>query len=123
MRQRNEESHSGTATLAGWSDAAYGDQSTSGKRRLGYVIALISSTLRGQCRIIQWASKFTRKLAEGSLGGEVYAFSEMSDHMSMLREFDKHFLDMSPGKVGFEDCESLFTQLANKKTIAEEFLV
>ena len=56
------------------------------------------------------------------MGGEVYAFSEISDHMSMLREFYAHFLDMSPGMVGFEDCDSHFTHLANKKTITGKFL-
>ena len=52
MRHRSEPTHSKTATLAGWSDAAYGDQATAGKRRLGNVIGLTSSVLRGPCHII-----------------------------------------------------------------------
>ena len=39
--------------LGGWSDAGYGDQSTIGKRRLGYVVELMYSALRGPCHIIQ----------------------------------------------------------------------
>ena len=34
---------------------------------------------------------------EGSLGGEVYAFSEVMDHMALLRVFFKPFAEMAPG--------------------------
>ena len=73
--------------LAGRSGAAYGDQSSLGKCRLGYAIGLMSSTLSGPSHIIQRTSKFTREMVKSSLGGEVYAFSEMLGHMSMLRDF------------------------------------
>ena len=53
-RQRRETIHGGTMTLVGWSNAACGDRPTTGKCRLGYVIGLMSSTLRGPCRIPQW---------------------------------------------------------------------
>ena len=109
-------------SLVGRADAAYGDQSTHGKCRLGYVVGLTSSTLRGPCHIIQWTSKFTRKMAKSSLGGEVYAFSEMLDHMALLKEFYAPFVDASPDLLGFVDCESLFSHLKKKKTIAEKFL-
>ena len=112
MRQRRERIRGGTMTIVGWSDAAHGDQSAMGKRRLGYVFGLMSSTLRGRRRIFQWTSKFTCKLVTSSLGGEVYAFSEMAGHMSMIREFRAHFLDLSPGMAALEDCEGLFTCLA-----------
>ena len=118
MRRRTETIHGGTMTVAGWSDAAYGGQSTLGKCRLRYVIGLMSSTLRGPCHIIQWASKFARKLVEGSLGGDVYALREMLDHTSMLREFYALFSDMSPGMMGFGDCEILLTHLKTKKIFA-----
>ena len=52
MRQREEEIHEGPTTLVGWSDEAYGDQSTMGKCRLGYVIGLMPSTLRGPRHIL-----------------------------------------------------------------------
>ena len=52
VRQRKEEIHGGAMALAGRSDAAYGDQSSLGNCRLGYVIGLLSSTQSGPCRII-----------------------------------------------------------------------
>ena len=36
--------------------------------------------------------------------GAVYAFSEMEHHMFMLREWYAHFVDLSPGMAGFENC-------------------
>ena len=53
MRIGGEKVNCGAITLAGWSDAAYGDQTKEGRRRLGYVIRKASSTLRGPCREIQ----------------------------------------------------------------------
>ena len=53
----------------------------------------------------------------------MYAFSEMVDHMSLIREFYAPFVDISPGMVGLEDCESLFNHLRNKKMITEKYLV
>ena len=111
LRQRSEKIHGGTRTLVGWSDAAYGDQSAMSKCPLGYVIGLMSSTLRGSRRIIQRAPKFTRKLVKNSLGGEAYAFSETFEHMSMLREFYAHFIDLPPGMGGLEDCDILLARL------------
>ena len=67
-----------------------------------------------------WSSKFTRKFVKRSLGGEVYAYSEMADHVSLLREFYAHFLDLPLGLVGSEDCERPFTHLKNKKIITEK---
>ena len=120
MRQRSEAIHSETMTSIGWSDAAYGDQPTMGERCMGYVIGLMSSTLRGPRQITKWTSKLTRRLDESSLGGEVYAFSEMIDHVSMLREFYGHFIDLTPGVVGMEDGESLFTH--HGKVLSPSFL-
>ena len=74
-------------------------------------------------RVFHWASQFTRKLVEGSLGGEVYAFSEMLDHVSMLREVNGHFAYVYPGMPGLEDCASLFTHLKKGKMITEKFLL
>ena len=75
---------SGSMSLGGWSDAAYGGQSTGGECRLGYVIGLASSTLSGPRYISQWTSKFNRKLEGSSPGSEVRALSEMVGHISML---------------------------------------
>ena len=83
----------------------------------------MSPNLCGPCHIIRWKSQFTRKLVKSSLGGEVYAFSEMLGHMSMRREFHGHSADLYPGMVGLEDCESLFTHLKKKKVVAEKFSV
>ena len=109
-------------TLAGWSDAAYGTTTRMGKCRLGYLIGVTSTNLCGPCHIIQWTSKFTRKLVESSLGGEVYAFSETLDHMSMLRKFYGHFSGLSPGLAGLEDCENLFTRRKKSEMITGKFL-
>ena len=53
----------------------------------------------------------------------MYAFSEMIDHMALLREFYAPFSRMSPGLVAMEDFESLFTHLKNKKMVTEKYLV
>ena len=66
MRKGGGKIHGGTMALVGWSGAAYGDQSTMGKCRLGYVIGLTSSPVRGPRRIIQSTSKFPRKPVRGS---------------------------------------------------------
>ena len=113
---------SGAMTLAGWSDAAYGNTTRMGKCRLGYIIGVTSSNFCGPCHIIQRAPKFARKLVKSSLGREVYAFSEMLDLMSMLRGFYGHFAGSNPGLIGLEDCESPFAHLKSK-TITEKFLV
>ena len=59
----------------------------------------------------QWASKFTRKLAKNTL-----------DHMPVLRELRGYSLNLYPGLVGLEDCESLFTHLKNRKAFAGKSL-
>ena len=47
----------------------------------------------------------------------------MIDHVALLREFYAPFSHISPGMVGMEDCESLFTHLKNRKMITEKYLV
>ena len=71
MRRRGEEIRDETMTLVEWPGAASGDRSATGKRRLGYSIGLMSSTLRRPRHIIQWTSEYTRQLVKSSLGGEV----------------------------------------------------
>ena len=73
--------------LARWPDAAFGTHEQDGRCRLGYLIGLMSSTLTGPVHILQWASKFTRRHVKSSLGEEIFALSEMWDHMDMIREF------------------------------------
>ena len=99
----------------GWSDAAYGDLSQNGKCRLGYLIGIMSSSLTGPCHVLHWASKFTRKIAMRGMGGEVYAFSGTIDHTALSREFYVPSSGVSPGMVGREDRESLFTHLKKGK--------
>ena len=53
----------------------------------------------------------------------MYAFSEMIDHMALLREFYGPFSRISPGLVGMEDCERLFTHLKNRGMVTEKYLV
>ena len=57
------------------------------------------------------------------LGGEVFAFREMLDHMTLLKEFYGPFSRVSSGLVGMEDCESLFTHLKNREVLIEKYLV
>ena len=47
----------------------------------------------------------------------------MLDHMALLRECYSPFAKIAPSSAGFEDCESLFTHLKNRKMIAEKYLV
>ena len=68
-RSNGERVHNGALSLVGWSDAAYGDLSQNGRCRLGYLIDIMSSSLSGPCHVLQWTSKFTRKLVKSSLGG------------------------------------------------------
>ena len=60
--ERGEKLHCGSTSLVGWADAAYGEQSTEEKRRLGYAIGLMSSSLTGPRHVRQWISIFTGKL-------------------------------------------------------------
>ena len=50
-RVRRGRLRGGTLTLAGWSDAAYGDLSQNEKCRLGYLIGIMSSSLTGPCHV------------------------------------------------------------------------
>ena len=59
----------------------WADQSTEKKCRLGLAIGLMSSSLLGPSHILRRTSKFTRKLVDIRLGGEVYAHSETVDHL------------------------------------------
>ena len=56
---------------------------------------------------------------KSSLGGEVFAFSEMLDHATSLQELFTPFVDAPPGMVALEDCESLFADLTTEKSLAE----
>ena len=118
-RRRKETIRQNARTSVGRSDAAYGDKSSLGELRLGYFIGLILPNICGPCRVIHWTSRFARTLAKSSLGGEVFALSEMLDHASMLRGFYGHFVDPFPGLAGLDGCESLSAH--QKQMIAEKF--
>ena len=87
---------------------------------MGCVIGLISSTLRGPCHLLQWSPKSNRKLAKGGAGGAAYESSEMVDHVALLRESFAPYADLTPGIVGLEGCESLFTHLGTRRVITEK---
>ena len=57
IRVRGERAHCGTVALAGRSDAARGGQTKECRRRSGYAIGLISSSLREPCYLLQWLSR------------------------------------------------------------------
>ena len=83
MRAREGKIRRGAVSFAGWSGAAYVDQSPEGRRRVGFVIGLMSSTLNGLRRISRRASLFARQWVKKSVGGGVFEFSEMIDHVSL----------------------------------------
>ena len=83
------------------------DQYTEGRCRSGYVMGLTSSTLEGPRPILQRTFKYTRKLAKGSLGGEVYARSDVVGHMMLLKDFYGPLEGVNPDLGALEDCESL----------------
>ena len=89
-------------TLAGWSVAGHGDQTKEGRCRLGQMSRIISSSLRGRRHPSQWSSEFTRELVKLRLGGEVYASSEMLEHLALSNEFRASLARSSPGMVGVE---------------------
>ena len=95
-----EKEQCGATTFVGRPDAAYGSQTSEGRRRLGYVIGLVSSTPRRPCRVLQSASNFARERARGCFGGQVYVFSQIVDHMNLLREFRASSLRVRPGTAG-----------------------
>ena len=76
------------------------------------------SALCGPRRIVQRSWKFARQTVESSLGGEVYGFSEMADHVEFLRECYAPFVGKEPRTVGLEYCESAFTHLLNQNMVA-----
>ena len=84
LRNRGEKVRSDPMSFGTWPDAAYGDQSSAGKFRLGCAIGLMSSTLSGPRHILQCTSKFSRELVNGILGGALHALSDMVDHMMLL---------------------------------------
>ena len=114
--------HEDTMLLAGWSDAAFGTHAQDGRRRLGYTIGLMPSTLTGPIHISQWASKFTRKHLVGSLRGEIFAPSEMWGHMEMIREFCIALGHEKLGPHGLIDCESLLLHLRTGRLGTEKLL-
>ena len=109
-------------TFVGWPGAAYGIQLAEGKCRLGYGIDLTSSTPQGPYRIFQRTSNFARKIVRSSLGGEVFALSEMEDHILLSKEFYGPSEGVDRGVGGLEACESLVTRLKTKKMAADKFL-
>ena len=114
-RYRQERIHRNATTLIGWSDAAYGGQPSLGKCRLGYVIGFMSPNLHGPRHIIHWTSQFARKLVKSRLSGEVYAFSDMLDHGSTLRESYGHFADPYSGMAGLGVARA-FLRISKRKS-------
>ena len=85
-----EKMHCSTMSLAWWPDAAGEDQFPEVKRRLGYVIGLMSPTRGGPPRVPQRTPGFTRALVESSKGGEAYG------RMALPRGFHAPFANLSP---------------------------
>ena len=101
-------------TLAGWPDAAHGDQN--GEGAADWASRLVAA--RGPRRLVQRSCRYARKLEQSSLGGEVYAASEVMDHVAMLRRSYDPLVGLSPGEAGRGDCESFLTRLKAKRAAA-----
>ena len=114
--------HEDTMLLVGWSDAAFGAHEQDGRCRLGYLIGLMSSTLAGPVHILQWTSKFTRKHVKSSLGGEIFALSEMWGLMDVIREFYTALGHKQLASYTLIDCESLLSHLRTGRRGTEKFL-
>ena len=112
---RGWKTHYGTATLAGRAGAADCDQTSEGRRRLGCVTGLVSSTLRRLRHPFQWAPKFTKEL------GRAAPEKRCALPCGSLRAFNAPLGELPPGMAGLEDCEGLFTRHRNKKTLAEKY--
>ena len=108
MRNRGEKVLCGAGTLAGWSDAANGDRTDEGRSRLGYVIRLASSTLRGHQRRTSTFTGKMEKVAGGRGGGGVCL---------QWNEFFAPCADAPRGMVRTGDCERPFSHLRNKKNL------
>ena len=100
MRNRSWKLHCGATPLVGWSDAAFGDESTVGRCLRGYSIGLTSSSVTGPRHALRRAPEFTRKLVQSSPGGEVCALSVLADRLSLLGDFDAPGEVLAPGMVG-----------------------
>ena len=61
-------------------------------------------------------------MVKSSVGGVVYALSDIVDHMLLLRDIYEPFEGLNPGVAGFEDCESLIAHLKTQEMIAEKYL-
>ena len=83
----------------------------------------MSPTSSGPRHIFRWATEVARHLAEGSLGGEVYALGEMAGRIPALEDFYWPFEGANPALVGLDDCESLSTRLETEQMIAEKNMV
>ena len=74
---------------------------------MGYLIGLPPSSHQGARHILQWPPRFSRETARGSLGGGVYAYSEMAGHMEIFREPPTPFAGLGPG-VGVRRAAGVF---------------
>ena len=67
------------------------------------------------CHLLRRSLKFTRKLGERISGGEDYALSEMMGRVALSRAFYAPFVDLSPGMVSLDDCDSLRTHSKTRR--------
>ena len=105
-------------SLAGWPDAACGNEPPESKCPPSYVIGSMSSTPCGQRHISQWPSTLTGKPEKSDLSRKANAFSEMINHMTPLREFYVPSEHASPRTTGFDGCGSASAHLRKKQPAA-----
>ena len=122
MRTRGGRLHCGTASLVGWADAVFGDQSAEVRCRPGHVIGLTFHSPNGPRHIIHGVSKFTRMSIKSSLGGAVCAHGDMVDHMALIRDFFEPYVGLSLGVIGSGECENSSYFSNAKRAIAELYL-
>ena len=77
----------------------------------------------GPCHLVRRSLKFTRKLVERISGGEDHALSEMIGRVALLRAFCSPFVDLSPGMVSLDDCDSLRTRSKTRRMVTGKYLI
>ena len=108
--------------VARWPSQAVLLRPMGGRRRLGHVIGLVSSTLWAPCHILRRPYNFAAKLAKRSFWGSGVCLRRNNWPRVLLCDFFARFANLSPKTAGLEDCERLLTHLRNKKAIAEMYV-
>ena len=74
--------------------------------------------MRGSCHLLRWPSRLARRAVKDGLGGEIYAFSELVDHVKLVLKLVASPVSASRPLLGLELAEVYFpTYLPNKLSL------